>query len=65
MYNIRKIRKRQGLTQELLSEISGVNRIQISNYETCGKGMTIATAAKLADALNCTIDELYRAEKEG
>lgn len=64
MYSIRRLREHQGLTQELLAEISGVNRVQISNYERSGKGMTLATAAKLADALRCTIDQLFEEEED-
>ena len=62
---LRRIRKEKGLTQAQLAAASGIHRVMIAKYETKVSGMTIATAAKLADALNCTIDELYRAEKEG
>ena len=63
MYNIKQLRENRGWTQEILAEISGVNRVLIANYESKGKGMTLTTAAKLANALNCTIDDLFGKEE--
>ena len=57
--NLKTLREARGMTQEKLSAQSGVNRVQIARYETTDRGMTIETAAKLADALRCTIDEIY------
>lgn len=51
------------MTQEILAEISGVNRVLIANYESNGKGMTLTTAMKLADALNCTVNDLFGKEE--
>jgi transcriptional regulator with XRE-family HTH domain len=63
MYNIKQLRESRGWTQEILAEISGVNRVLIANYESKGKGMTLTTAMKLAEALNCTIDDLFGKEE--
>ena len=68
MYNgnarIKALREARGMTQDELAAASGVHRVTIAKYETTDGGMTIATAAKLAAALGCTIDELYE-RKEG
>ena len=64
MYYIRQLREQLGWTQEMLAEISGVNRVLIANYESKGKGMTLTTAVKLAEALNCTVNDLFGKEKE-
>lgn len=68
IYNIaelRKAKKPKGWSQEKLAEESGVHRIMIARYESTGANMTIETAKKLADALGCTIDELYGKTADG
>ena len=61
---IKALREARGMTQDELAAASGVHRVTIAKYETTDGGMTIDTAAKLAAALGCTIDELYE-RKEG
>lgn len=61
--NIANLRKAKGWTQETLADASGVNRIMIARFETTSTNMTIETAKKLADALGCTIDELFETEE--
>jgi len=56
--NLKAIREARKMTQEELSKVSGVHRISIAKHETMDIGMTVETAAKLADALKCTVDEL-------
>lgn len=63
IYNIRKLRKAKGWSQEVLSMVSGVHRVMIARYEAEGKGMTLVTAYKLAGALGCTVDELYNDDR--
>lgn len=48
------------MTQQQLSDVTGVNKGQINEYIS-GKrqSMTLVTAKKLASALNCHIEELY------
>lgn len=65
IYNIAELRNAKGWTQEKLAEESGVHRIMIARYESTGANMTIETAKKLADALGCTIDELYGKTTDG
>ena len=59
LYKIRERREAQALTQERLSELSGVSRSLINQLET-GKiaSTTTDTLRKLANALNCEIGDL-------
>lgn len=56
--NLKALRKKRKLTQDRLSKLSGVNRVSIARYEAASRNMTLETAAKIADALNCTIDQI-------
>ena len=58
MKNLREIRKRMGMTQEMLSAFTGVNRVSIAKYETGKTEPSLKTAEKLANALGVTVDEL-------
>ena len=60
MNNIKAIRESKGLTQEQLAEISGIHRVTIAKYESTDCGMTVDSAQRLANALDCTIDELMK-----
>lgn len=54
-------RKLLGLTQKQLAELSGIPQTRLCEYEKGRypiENMTIATAKKLAKALNCNIDDL-------
>lgn len=65
-YQLKKLREASGMTQQELSEMSGVNRVSIARYETTGANMTTKNAEKLADALQCTTDELLgRTQEKG
>ena len=59
---IKAMRIAKGMTQNDLADITGVNRVLIANYESKGKGMTLTTAMKLADALGCTVYDLIKEE---
>ena len=56
--NITEIREDRGLTQEELSEIIGVSRKTISNWETANKKPRLQDLLKLCDALSCDLDYL-------
>ncbi|PAD70631.1 transcriptional regulator [Bacillus sp. 7586-K] len=48
------------MTQQHLSELTGIDKSQISGYvSNTRKSMSLKTAKKLAVALNCSVDELY------
>ncbi|KAA0970445.1 helix-turn-helix transcriptional regulator [Aureimonas fodinaquatilis] len=55
---LRIYRDFRGLTQAGLSELSGVNRVQIADIEAGRKSGSIETVKKLAAALSVTIDDL-------
>ena len=62
MIYIKKKRERIGKTQQQLADEVGVSIVMISQYEN-GRYMPSAEKLpKLAKALGCTIDELYREE---
>lgn len=59
--NLKLIRVMSGLSQAKLAEISGVNVRMIQHYEQGAKDINAAAALtvyRLAQALNCTIEDL-------
>ena len=57
---LRVSRDLRGLTQTALTDLSGVNRIQIAEIEAGRKSGSVATLHKLAEALAVTVDDLIR-----
>lgn len=55
---VRVWREYRGLTQVVLAEKSGVNRVQISNIESGTKTGSVETLRKLAHALGVAMDDL-------
>lgn len=55
---VRVFRDLRGLTQAQLSEMSGVNRVQIADIESGRKSGSVETVRKLAQALGVTVDDL-------
>ena len=58
VYKLKEIRKRQGLTQKKLSEMSGINRVMIAKYEAGISEPSLKTSVKLAEALGTKVDDL-------
>lgn len=58
MNKIKVLREVKQMTQDELSEASGVHRVTIARYETTDCGMTVYNAKRIADALGCTVDDL-------
>jgi transcriptional regulator with XRE-family HTH domain len=58
--NIKRLREAKNMTQEELAQILGVTSSNISQIESGDRGLNIAKARKLAQALGVTIDELVR-----
>jgi transcriptional regulator with XRE-family HTH domain len=56
--NIAAKRKEREWTQKELAEKVGVNQIQISRWENGKHLPTIEQFVSIADALNCSLDEL-------
>lgn len=59
-YRVRELRKQKNLSQQALSEASGVSRAIISALES-GKEVitTTGTLRKLARALGCSVPDLF------
>jgi transcriptional regulator with XRE-family HTH domain len=55
---IRDIRKKQGLTQALLAEKSGVEPSNISHIERAATKLSLPTLVNIANALEVSLDEL-------
>jgi transcriptional regulator with XRE-family HTH domain len=61
MSNLKRIRQSVGISQNQLSEISGVNVRLIQDYEQNHKSINNAkaiTVYRLAEALACTVGDL-------
>lgn len=56
--NIKQLRQKLGMTQEELSELSGVSRVSIGNYERGDREPTVSIAIAIAEALGVTLEEL-------
>lgn len=58
--NLKAIRKRRGLTQGQLAELSGIQLTQVSRLENDDTDPKASTLFKLMDALKCSPDELMQ-----
>lgn len=59
-YRVKELRENARLSQEELSEKSGVSRTIISSLESGREtSTTMKTLGKLAKALNTTLDQLF------
>ncbi|MGC0954904.1 helix-turn-helix transcriptional regulator [Pantoea agglomerans] len=50
-YNIRKLRERQGLSQEALADLAGLHRTYIGSIERCERNISIDNIDRIAKAL--------------
>ena len=55
---IRELRKKKGLTQVVLAELSGVEPSNISHIERAATKLSLPTLIHIANALEVTLDEL-------
>ena len=55
---LREIREQKGLSQVQLSELSHVDRVSISRYETGRKMPSVDSLKRLAKALDVSTDDL-------
>jgi transcriptional regulator with XRE-family HTH domain len=58
--NLRRLRTRDGLTQEQLAERAGLGPVHIRNIERGVENVTLATLVALADAFNVLPGQLLR-----
>jgi transcriptional regulator with XRE-family HTH domain len=64
--SIRKIRKKRNLTQDKLARLADIPYTSITKIETgVIKNPSIQTVAKIAKALNISLDELIRGVNNG
>ena len=62
--DIKTKREAAGLSQEELARVSDVSRVSIARYESGKREPTLTIAAKLAAALNCSVDDLVERKEE-
>lgn len=60
MKTISDRRKRQGLTQEELAKKMGVSQVAVSKWESGVTRPNTSLLVKLAEVLECTVDELLK-----
>jgi DNA-binding XRE family transcriptional regulator len=58
-HNLRRLRARAGLTQTALSELSGIKRARISEYESGLYACTIDMLERFAEAFDVPISALF------
>jgi transcriptional regulator with XRE-family HTH domain len=58
--NVRRIRRKRGLTQEKFAEISGFSQQYISGLESGRRNPTVVTVYELATALGVSHTDLLR-----
>jgi len=58
MNRIKEIMAARGITQERLSQVTGINQGTLSKIIN-GKGISLKTARKIADALTFPIDHIF------
>lgn len=63
MNRIREIRTGKNMTLKDLSHLTAIHWVNLSRYERGERGVDIETAAKIAAALNCTVDDLIEKEQ--
>lgn len=52
--NLKKLRKKHGLTQDELARLTGIDRVSIAKYETCQRVMHIEKLLLIAKVLGET-----------
>lgn len=57
-FELKKMRVSKKITQQELSDKTGIHQQQISRYERSISVPTLEVAKKIADALNVSLDEL-------
>lgn len=60
---LKEMRIKKKMTLEELSRASGVSRVSINRYELGERSPNVYIAKKLADALDCTIEDLIDGSK--
>ncbi len=59
---VQELRLQQGLTQEALADIAGIDRSYLSQIETGKRRLALHVAVNLANSLQFSIDELLNTD---
>lgn len=62
MYTIRELRKNRNMTQSDLAQLVDTTQAAISRYENGENSLSLETAARIATALGCKIEDLIKEE---
>lgn len=62
--NVRKARTERGISQEGFAELCGLHRTYIGSVERGERNITLLNAEKIASALEVTLAELVRYERQ-
>jgi transcriptional regulator with XRE-family HTH domain len=57
---IRTLRRRKGITQDQLAELTGLNRVHLYRLENGRQSMTLNTLKIIADTLEVRVRDLIR-----
>jgi transcriptional regulator with XRE-family HTH domain len=57
---IKDLRNKKGISQEKLAEISDLHRTYISSIELGKRNVALENIEKLATALDCSIEDLFK-----
>ena len=62
MKGLKNIRKLHHMTQNELAQMVGITQAMVSHYETGRCNPDLETAARIANALGCKVDDLIKEE---
>ena len=61
---IKAVRKEKGITQQRLSEVSGIDQSSISRMENGKQGISLDNLYLIANALEVSIESLFRGDSQ-
>lgn len=65
MFNIKELREKAGITQSLMAEKLSVTQACVAQWEQNKASPKSDKLPKLAEILNCSIDELFKGKETG
>ena len=61
---IKEVLRERGITQDEIAKRIGINRVSVSRLLNEKNDMRVSTAEKFAEAIGCSVGELFEAEKD-
>lgn len=61
---IKEVLRERGITQDEIAKRLGINRVSVSRLLNEKNDMRVSTAEKFAEAIGCSVGELFEAEKD-